>query len=459
MNVIIIGDIILDINYNSEVKRKAPEADIPIYNILGINYILGGASNIAVNLKNFGIDVDIISVIGDDLYANKIEEILKAKQINYQFFVDKERKTTQKNRIFLNNKLNVRYDIESCNDISDIIENNIIDYIKNKQKIDAIIISDYDKGVITETLSQQIISYSNQNNIPTFVDPKIKNHMKYKNCFLFKPNQNEAEILTGETNIDKILVNIKEKINCKNILLTRGKEGMVLNNIFNKIEHDNIINLVDVTGAGDIVMSVLVYSYLLNRNLIVASKIANYIGGKSVGVIGNYNVTIDDISEYYEIEKNKTYLKNNKIIYDYEFEKIKQISMRNNIVFTNGCFDILHSAHIELLQFSKKQGDILVVGLNSDNSIKRFKGNERPINKIDERSKILSLFDFIDYIIIFDDDTPLNIIKILSPNILIKGSDYNKENIIGKEYVNEIILFDFIQNKSSTAVINKIKNI
>jgi D-beta-D-heptose 7-phosphate kinase/D-beta-D-heptose 1-phosphate adenosyltransferase len=147
------------------------------------------------------------------------------------------------------------------------------------------------------------------------------------------------------------------------------------------------------------------------------------------------------------------------IIYynNYNILSIKSSHKHNKITFTNGCFDILHSAHIKLLQFAKSCGDILVVGLNSDESIKRLKGESRPINLIDERSSILSLFDFIDYIIVFNDDTPLNIIKTLQPNIIVKGSDYIKENVVGKEYVDEIVLFNFIDNKSSSLVINKIK--
>jgi rfaE bifunctional protein nucleotidyltransferase chain/domain len=318
--------------------------------------------------------------------------------------------------------------------------------------------------------------------------------MKYKGCFLFKPNQPEAETISGEKNIHKILHFIKDKIECKNILLTRGKEGMILyqqsfehaphrgaivqtvpgnlvevssaqrienfnvvNNVYNKIEYESIINLIDVTGAGDVVLSVLVYVFIKEKDLLKACKIANYIGGKSVCVIGNYNVNLNDINEYDALDINT---EKTKILYDYETDKITKISKNNkNIVFTNGCFDILHSAHIELLKFSKKQGDVLVVGLNSDESIKRLKGETRPINDIEERSKILSLFDFIDYIIIFSDDTPLNIIKALKPDILIKGSDYNKDNIIGKEYVKNIILFDFVQNKSSSRIINKITNL
>jgi len=459
MNIIVIGDVMIDINYISEIKRNAPEADIPIYNISSLNHILGGASNVALNLKNLGTNVEIITVIGDDNYGNEIKNLFCSSQLQHKIFIDKERKTTQKNRIFVNDKLNVRYDIESTHDISDVVEDEIINYIinKNHYDIDAIIISDYDKGVITEKLSQTIISYANKKHIPTFVDPKLKNYMKYKGCFLFKPNQTEAETISGEKNIHNILHFIKNKIDCKNILLTRGKEGMILNNVYNKIEHESIINLIDVTGAGDVVLSVLVYVFIKEKDLLKACKIANYIGGKSVGVIGNYSVNLNDINEYDALDIN---IEKTKILYDYENDKITKISKNNeNIVFTNGCFDILHSAHVELLKFSKKQGDVLVVGLNSDESIKRLKGETRPINDIEERSKILSLFDFIDYIIIFSDDTPLNLIKALKPDILIKGSDYNKDNIIGKEYVKNIILFDFVQNKSSTRVINKIKNL
>jgi D-beta-D-heptose 7-phosphate kinase/D-beta-D-heptose 1-phosphate adenosyltransferase len=486
--IIVVGDIMIDINYNSEVNRNAPESnDIPIYNILDKNYILGGSANVAFNLKNLGVNIELIGLIGNDLYGRIVKDLLDEQKIDNKLFIDNERNTTQKNRIFLKNKLNVRYDIEQPNDISSIIEDEVINYVVNKKNIDAIIISDYDKGFITEKLCKTIINYANNNNIPTFVDPKLKNYMKYNGCFLFKPNQNEAETISGEKHIHKILNFIKDKIACKHVLLTRGKEGMILNNVDNKIQHDSIINLVDVTGAGDTVLSTLVYCYLKKGNLFKACKISNYIGGKSVGVNGNYIVSIKEIEEYNEKDIEEYNEKDveeynekdveeynekdveeynekdvdlkSKIIYDYEYEKINKICKNNNIVFTNGCFDILHSAHIELLKFSKTQGEILVVGLNSDDSIKRLKGETRPINDINERSYILSLFDFIDYIIIFSEDTPLNILKLIKPSVLIKGSDYNKDNIIGKKYAQNIILFNFIKNKSSTNIINKIKNV
>ena len=145
-------------------------------------------------------------------------------------------------------------------------------------------------------------------------------------------------------------------------------------------------------------------------------------------------------------------------MFDYEINKITELSKQSKVVFTNGCFDILHSAHIKLFQYSKSQGDILVLGLNSDESIKRLKGPERPINNIEERSTILSLFNFIDYIIIFDEDTPYNIIKLLQPDIIVKGGDYCAENIVGAQYCKEVKIFNYINNKSTSLVVSKIKN-
>ena len=461
MNILVIGDIMLDINYITEINRKAPEANIPVHDIREINHILGGASNVAQNLKYLNTSVQLISVIGNDENGKKIELLLKEKGIKTHLFVDENRKTTQKNRFFHNDELILRYDNEDRNDIPRQIENKIMDYIFSNNKIDAIVISDYDKGVVTEELCTKVIDYANQNNIYTFIDPKIKNVNKYKNCFCFKPNLNESEIMTNETNkdSDKMFAKIKEIVCPNNIVLTCGEKGIYVNNSKNHIIHDSQINVVDVTGAGDIVLCILVFVFLLKKDLFLASKIANYIAGKSVQTIGNYNVSLDDIDEYeYFVKERKQEQIHEKIIYDYETNKIQEIKNNTNsvIVFTNGCFDIIHSAHIKNLQFAKKQGDILVVGINSDESVKRLKGESRPINTIKERCELLSLFDFVDYIIVFNDDTPLNIIKHLKPNTIVKGSDYKKEQIVGAEYADNIVLFDYIEGKSSSLVIKKI---
>jgi D-beta-D-heptose 7-phosphate kinase/D-beta-D-heptose 1-phosphate adenosyltransferase len=470
MKVIVIGDIMIDINYFSKIERCAPEsAEIPIHDIYETTYILGGASNVAQNLCNLNVDVELVSVIGKDIYGKKIQKLLEEKNIKHKLFLDSSRKTTQKNRIFNNNKLNVRYDIEEKTPIHHELQTNIFEYIKSKKDVSAIVISDYDKGVLHFDLTKEIIDYANLNNILTFVDPKVNNYLKYQNCFCFKPNLIESEIISGKKDIYEIMVFLQENIKTNHLIITCGKDGIIVNDIDTVIKHPDEVNVVDVTGSGDIVLSVLVYVYLfICKDMVIASKIANYIAGIGVSVVGNYVINMNDINNYLCVNNickseinNITNNSNNKVIYDLDYNKILDIKSRhkhNKITFTNGCFDILHSAHIKLLQFAKSCGDILVVGLNSDESIKRLKGDSRPINLIDERSVILSLFDFIDYIIVFNDDTPLNIIKTLQPNIIVKGSDYKKENVVGKEYVDEIVLFDFINNKSSSLVINKIKN-
>jgi D-beta-D-heptose 7-phosphate kinase/D-beta-D-heptose 1-phosphate adenosyltransferase len=459
MNILVIGDIMLDINYNSIINRNAPEANIPIFNINDVNYILGGASNVAQNLNYLGVNVELISVIGNDFYGEIMKKKLVEKKIQHHFFEDL-RKTTQKHRIFNNNKISVRYDIEDTFDISSDLSNKIMNYIINKTNIDAIVISDYNKGLLTTQLCKEIIDYSNKNNIYTFIDPKIKNVEKYQNCFCFKPNMVECKAITelneGDS-IDSMFTIIKQKINCKNTVITSGENGIYINNKSNHITHSEKINVIDVTGAGDIVLTVITYLYLKTKDLILACKIANSIAGKSVQTIGNYNISNSEIKGY--LHDNSIIIMS-KIMNDYELDKIQNIkNPQKKIVFTNGCFDILHSAHIKILQFSKKQGDILVVGINSDESIKKFKGSERPINNVDERTNILALFDFIDYIIIFNDDTPYNVIDLLKPNILVKGSDYKKEDVVGANLVDDVILFDYIQNKSTTLIVNKIKKL
>lgn len=454
MKVIVVGDIILDVNYISSITRTAPEAsNIPVHNIISTNCVLGGGANVANNLHHLGMDIELVSVIGGDSCGEQVTHLLNNLDIKHKLWVDKLRKTTQKNRVFFNNILNCRYDIEDTHDITEEVEEELCNYIMSKQ-IDIIVISDYNKGVLTYSCVRRLITYANEHNIYTFVDPKIRDYLKYKNCFCFKPNLTEANQISNTDDIDISLRFIKDNIECENLIITCGKDGVIINNINNNIRHENPIHVVDVTGCGDIFLSVLVYMFSISNDLYDACKVANYIAGISTTKIGNTIVDKNDIQNYMQ----KNVLAHDKIIFDYEINKITELSKQANVVFTNGCFDILHSAHIKLFQYSKSQGNILVVGLNSDESIKRLKGPERPINNIDERTTILSLFNFIDYIIIFDEDTPYNIIKLLKPDIIVKGGDYCIENIVGVKHCNQVKIFNYIHNKSTSLVVSKIKN-
>jgi len=470
MNVIVIGDVILDINYSSTITRNAPEANhIPIHKINNVEYILGGAANAALNLNRIGVNVELVSCIGagdDDVHFKKITEILNEKNVKFKFFIDKNKKCmTIKNRIIYNNNICARYDLEDDDDINTEISNDILYYIKSKANTNVVLISDYNKGVMTDYLCSAIINYCNACGIHTFVDPKIKNIFKYKNCFCFKPNMNESITFTKSRDVSKIFTEIKNSLNNTHTIITDGENGLYINDERNHITHDKKITLVDVTGAGDVVISVLVYCFLTyNQNMTSAGIIANYVGGKSVEALGNYNICLKDIEEGYNILKLKQnnqqiQIQEKKILLDTDTEELESFQNKN-VVFTNGCFDIVHSGHLKLLNYCRNQGDVFIVGLNSDQSVKKLKGDSRPINCASERSEFLLDLNIVDYVVIFNDDTPYNVINMIKPKTLVKGGDYCKETIIGSDLVDNVLIYDSIKNKnkSSTRIINKILN-
>jgi len=446
MKIIVVGDVILDTNHICTTTRNAPEANIPVYNVVETINILGGAANVAKNLKNIGCDVEIVSIIGHDIPGSQLRLLVGENDIKNTFFRDPGRKTVHKNRTFCNNTLVHRYDIEDTRDISAEMQYLLVNHIKSQPDISAIIFSDYNKGVLTHYVCEELIAYASANNIYTFVDPKPNGAIKYKNCFCFKLNLLEAETISGKTSKYDIIQYLKQYIHCRHIILTCGEHGLYVDSIEHHITGSNPIDVIDVTGCGDSVLAVSTYIYLKTLDIFRACKIANHVARKCVSNIGNYQISNTDIDEFIDT-----------VIYDYETTKLDSISkIGRKLVFTNGCFDIIHSAHIQLLQFAKNLGDILIVGINSDASVRRLKGESRPINHVVERCRLLQHLGIIDYIVVFSDDTPLNILRVLQPSIIVKGGDYKKENIVGAEYAKEVVIYDYIDGISSTNTIAKI---
>jgi D-beta-D-heptose 7-phosphate kinase/D-beta-D-heptose 1-phosphate adenosyltransferase len=451
-NILLIGDIMLDINHIAECNRLANEAPIPIYNILETKYILGGAGNVANHLKSLNLDFIFLTLIGNDEYGLKVKDLLNEKNITNHLLID-NRPTTIKNRIFVNNKLVSRFDNESINGYNHLF---VQDYIKTNN-FDYIIISDYQKGLLTKDLYLYLIQYSQQNNIKILCDPKDNNLDKYKNIYLLKPNKKEFELLIRKkcNTIDEIIkegIEFKKNMNISKLYITLAELGILY------INHNNIpfytptkkTDVIDVTGAGDTILSLLLYIELNNIDENQIGHLCNYIGLKSVQTVGNYNINLTDINNFYLDNKILT-INNLKIL----IQKLKKDNKK--IVFTNGCFDIIHRGHVEYLKKSKELGDILILGLNSDSSIKQNKGDSRPYNKLEDRIYILEQFPFIDYIIVFDEKTPIDLINIINPNIYTKGAEYTKDNIcnvLGENIRNKIVLIDYLNNYSSSKYIN-----
>jgi D-beta-D-heptose 7-phosphate kinase/D-beta-D-heptose 1-phosphate adenosyltransferase len=471
--VLVIGDIMLDTYQHCETFRRAPEADIPVYNVKKTVHKLGGAANVAKNLKNLDCNVFMVSVIGPDRPGEEIQRLLRKNNIYSTLFADPSRKTTNKIRILHENKLVNRYDIEKVSNIKKGYETSIMEFISgfceqsSQIRLDAIVISDYAKGVITEKLCESIINYANENNIRTFVDPKNNNIHKYRNCYLFKPNWHEAKVMTGmvvRSNIDVIFEYLKQEINSKCTVITCGKDGIYFDEKRNHICVRKGKPVIDVTGSGDIVLAVLVYSLLMNNNIHMSCYLAHIIATKGVSTIGNYEISSKDITntiQRYNSIYGMSYADcvKTKIIKDTDTAEITKFGLMTDVVFTNGCFDIIHSAHIKLLNYAKSLGKILVVGLNSDASIRRLKGSERPINNETERCELLANLGMVDYIILFDEDTPYTILSYLRPKIMVKGGDYEKDQVIGSEFAQQVALFNYIENSSTTNIVQKIKTL
>jgi D-beta-D-heptose 7-phosphate kinase/D-beta-D-heptose 1-phosphate adenosyltransferase len=441
-NILIVGDIMIDHYVYVNINKIANESPIPVFNYTGEKYILGGCGNVYQNMKLFNNNIFLLSVVGQDTNYDIIKNITNDSKVH--LITDTLRKTSVKHRIVADNKILFRYDNESTNSVNKLVSEMILsEFDKLFPDIDIVVFSDYNKGVLNEDTCQYIINKCNDNNKITIVDPK-NNFLKYKNITCIKPNYLESSNYSKLSNINDIHKYIYSTINCKYSIVTLGKDGISLfdgKELFTTVYESN--EVIDVTGAGDIITSVIasLFKKLDIQNVL---KIATFLGTTSVKKIGTYELSHSDILSAYGSTKDKMFT--DDIIYHLK-------KSNNKIVFTNGCFDILHIGHIKYLDEARKLGDILIVGINTDESIKRNKGQNRPINSLEDRVRFLSKFDFVDFIIPFDTDTPLEIIKKIEPDFLVKGGDYNPEIVVGKEYAKKTLCLSYTEGKSSSKII------
>ena len=472
--ILLLGDAMIDRYYYSSIQRISPEAPIPIYNVENIENRLGGASNLALNISKIKQEKELFfffirGLKNEDVEGDVLETLLQKESISYYAYQIANRKTTIKNRIYVQDKMVSRFDIETTTPIDYHDSMKIYDMIFQKikkHKIECLVLSDYAKGFLTIDLCEQLIQLCNDYSIPVFVDPKPKEYMKYKNCFLIKPNFQEAcqmSYLSPTSNIQDILHTIYMNLSPYHLVITHGSQGMYYysNHSLERFQHENIENhqVKDVTGCGDSVFAVMIIEYLKNKNIIEAIRIANYIGLVSTKCVGTYVCNLEDIESYkkkkeevkYQFEKKILHFHSNTRILQFVYQKIQKDYSK--IVFTNGCFDIVHLGHIHLFQYAKSLGDFLIVAINSDSSIQRLKGPKRPFHNQEYRSQFLSAFPFIDLIILFDEDTPEKLLQFLHPHILVKGGDYTIENVKGKEFVEEVKIFPLVANYSTSRIL------
>ncbi len=464
-NILVIGDLMIDHYLWGKCERISPEAPVPVLNVENESSVLGGAGNVINNLCALGSKVDVISVIGDDNIGQELKFLLDDIEIKSDnLIIEANRKTSKKTRLIASQQQVLRYDNESVEDVNSNSILKILEVVtKNITKYDGIILSDYGKGVLTADLTQNIIKIANDNNIKVFVDPKGKDYSKYKNAYLLTPNKKEAIEATNIHIKDNFTLEIaskklKELCNLKVSLITLGENGIALFDDNLRLKPTVAREVYDVTGAGDTVIASIAFAIANNLDIDEAIDFANLAAGVVVGKLGCATASLDEIFEY-ESSLHKSSSLNHIKTFDEIEEIVKKASAKNKkIVFTNGCFDILHVGHVKYLEVAKSYGDLLIVGVNSDSSVKRLKGVNRPINNQDDRAYLLASLESVDYVVIFDEDTPYELIKKIQPHTLVKGGDYKEKIVIGQDLVKELKLVDFVANKSTTNIIKRIQS-
>ncbi|MCG3719226.1 D-glycero-beta-D-manno-heptose-7-phosphate kinase, partial [Aliarcobacter butzleri] len=439
-NILVIGDLMIDHYLWGSCDRISPEAPVQVVNVKKESSVLGGAGNVINNLFTLGATVDVISVIGDDNVANELKSLLeKIKISTSNLIVENNRKTSKKSRLIASQQQVLRYDMESIDDINEESHKKIVSNLeKNIKKYSSIILSDYGKGVLTTKLTQDIINIANKNSVKVLVDPKGKDYSKYKGSYTLTPNKKEAQEATNidikdENSLINALKNLKEKCDLEVSLITLSEQGIAIFDENLTIKPTVAREVYDVTGAGDTVIASIAFALGNDLNINEAVSFANLAAGVVVGKLGSATTTLDEIYEY-----ESSLHKSNSNSHIKTFEEIEKLasklhSLGKKIVFTNGCFDILHVGHVKYLEEARSYGDVLILGLNADSSVKKLKGESRPINNQDDRAYILASLESVDYVVIFEEETPYELIKLIKPHVLVKGGDYEGKDVVGQD--------------------------
>ncbi len=475
-DILLVGDFMLDKYVWGEVKRISQEAPIPVINVTSEEVRPGGAGSVANNLAHLGANVYCYGVIGDDDEGKLLREILSNLRIETDGIVeDRNRPTTVKVRMMGHLQSAgrgvqqlLRVDYERTDEIQGKIQDEIITRVKNKvQNLDVILISDMNKGVVSEQIMKNVISYGKEQNVPVIVDPRYDDdYDKYKGATAIVPNRYETELSTGIkiTGIDSLRVagkKLLEGLSLEYVIITADKDGIFL---YNKNGEYNLIPTVprdvyDVSGAGDMVLSVLGFVVGGGNSFEDAVSIVNIAAGIEVGKIGAVPVSRSEILSELMGGQNPLYSKI-KVLDDLEKILDKHRKNKDRIVFTNGCFDILHVGHIEYLKFSRLAGDVLVVGLNTDESVRVQKGHKRPFVSEDERARLVSALEDVDYVVLFNEQTPESLIRRVKPDILVKGEDWREKGVVGREFVEsyggKVLLAPLVKGVSTTDIVSKV---
>jgi D-beta-D-heptose 7-phosphate kinase/D-beta-D-heptose 1-phosphate adenosyltransferase len=463
--VLVVGDVMVDHFQYGKVDRISPEAPIPVLKVDRGNTMLGGAGNVVRNLRSLNAKVRFVTVTGSDSAGRDVARMIKKQKIQDKPLIEDGRTTTTKTRYIAGVQQILRADHETSNSLSPKVEANLIKSVTSAMKAcSTIVLSDYGKGALSSSACKKIIRLSAKSKKIIIVDPKGTDFSRYSGADLITPNRQELSEAVGfniETDTDVVRASklLIKRYNFGAILTTRSADGMSVVSATGLVNHlaAEAQEVFDVSGAGDTVVATVAATLAIGENLNRAAAVANAAAGIVVGKVGTASVFSSDLLV---VLKSRDLVGSEAKVMSLDQIKdhIKQWRQDNlSLGFTNGCFDLLHPGHISTLEQASILCDRLVVGLNSDSSIKALKGDDRPIQSETSRATVLASLSSVDAVITFSDKTPLNLIKLIKPNVLVKGADYKASSVIGanivKKYGGNVIIVDLKKGHSTSATI------
>jgi len=470
--VLIVGDLILDRYVVGDVRRISPEAPIPVLRGRHFDERLGGAGNVAVNLHAMGARVEVVGILGEDEPASRQLELLAAIDVGTDGCIrDGERPSTVKTRMIIGVNQMLRLDWEDTRSLSEGCERGLVSAIEDRvSRANAVVLSDYGKGVLTGTVLRAAIDAGRRAGVPVLVDPKGADFSRYRGATLVTPNRTEAEEALGRPLADLDLLGdaareLIELAQLEAAVITLGKEGIFFRSetLAPEGAQGRVVSLArevfDVTGAGDTVIAQLGIALAGGLSLETAVHLANHAAGLVVGKRGAASVTRQEILGVLgrgRSASGKIFTREDlpRVIADWR-------SQGKRIVFTNGCFDILHAGHIDYLRFARSRGDVLLVGINDDQSVRRLKGSDRPIVSLSDRMEVLAALQMVDGVVPFGEDTPAGIVEEVTPHVLVKGDDYRFKPVVGRDWVEthggEVHLAPFVEGRSTSAIVERLR--
>ena len=468
LRCLVVGDLMLDEYLWGKAERISPEAPVQVVDVLREELRLGGAGNVVNNLAALGVQVAVCSVIGDDENGwSLLKEFGRRNVAVDSIFLDPHRRTSRKTRVVAANQQIVRIDRETKEALTDDFEKRVCRWVvAHAGEFHAIVLSDYNKGVLTPSVIAAVVESAAAAGIKVLVDPKGADFSRYSGATILTPNRKEAEAasriaIRDTESLARAAVVIMDSVGLQHLLITRSEEGMSLFSRSGEVVHIPTVarEVFDVSGAGDTVLAALAVGISSGLTMPEAARLANIAAGIAVGKLGTSIVTPVEIINAVALTHRDSDSKIKTL--DVLTAVIAAEKGRGRrIVFTNGCFDLLHAGHVKYLQKARTLGEILVLGLNSDASVRRLKGDKRPLIGEEERAHILAALDCIDYVIIFDEDTPLELITALKPDILAKGGDYTLEGVVGRDFVEtyggRVELVTFVDGKSTSNIIERV---